>query len=116
MAIDKHFLSMYAQANQIGSEDDLCILNLMTSGKPLLRSVTEPREYRAPGEYCTESLFARDCPAAELMGAWDAGVGRPIPEKASASYRRFYAAERERMAAAGGQSGMSDDEFENPEL
>jgi hypothetical protein len=33
-----------------------------------------------------------------MMGAWDAEVGRPIPEKASERYRQSYARERERMA------------------
>lgn len=89
MTIDAEFLRNYSIANQKGSEDGLLMLNIMTGGKPRLESTTEPREYRAPGEYCTESTFARDCLGAEMMGAWDAEVGRPIPDMASESYRFF---------------------------
>ncbi|MGO6842475.1 hypothetical protein ELH67_09445 [Rhizobium ruizarguesonis] len=97
--IDAEFLRNYALANKRGSEDDFIVLNMMCSRKPDLYSTTESREYRAPSEYCTESLFARDCLAAELQGAWDAEVGRPIPEMASDAYRKSYSAKRDRMAA-----------------
>jgi hypothetical protein len=96
---DAEFLRNYALANKRGSEDDFLVLNMMCGTKPELHSTTEPREYRAPSEYCTESLFARDCLAAELQGAWDAEVGRPIPDMASDAYRKSYSAKRDRMAA-----------------
>jgi hypothetical protein len=99
---DAKFLRNYVLANKRGSEDGLLMLNMMTGGKPRLDSTTEPREYRAPSEYCTESVFARDCLGAAMMGAWDAEVGRPIPEIASDAYRRSYAAKRDRMAAGNG--------------
>jgi hypothetical protein len=98
MTIDAEFLKNYLIANRGGSEDDVVLLNMMSGGKPHLDSTTEPREYRAPGEYCSESAFATDSLAARMMGSWDAEVGRPIPEKASESYRQSYARERERMA------------------
>jgi hypothetical protein len=98
MTIDAEFLKNYLIANRGGSEDDVVLLNMMSGGKPHLDSTTEPREYRAPGEYCSESAFATDSLAARMMGSWDAEVGRPIPEKASEPYRQSYARERERMA------------------
>lgn len=97
---DAEFLRNYVLANKRGSEDDVLMLNMMTGRKPILDSTKEPREYRAPSKYCTESVFARDCLGAEMMGAWDAEVGRPIPEMASDAYRQSYAAKRERLAAA----------------
>lgn len=96
---DNEFVQNYIRANRRGSEDDLLMLNMMTGGKPILSSTTEPREYRAPGDYCTESMFARDCLGAEMMGACDAEVGRPIPKMASTSYRRAYTAKQESMTA-----------------
>jgi hypothetical protein len=99
MTIDHEFLKNYLIANRGGSEDDVVMLNMMTGGKPILHSTTEPRVYRASSEYCSESAFATDSLAARMMGTWDAEVGRPIPEKASESYRQSYARERERMAS-----------------
>jgi hypothetical protein len=98
MTIDAEYLKNYFEANHADPEDGYVLLNMMSGGKPILHSTTEPREYRAPGEYCSESAFATDCLAAAMMGAWDAEVGRPIPEKASERYRQSYARERERMA------------------
>lgn len=101
MTIDAEFLKNYYIANQKDPEDGLLMVNAMSGGKPTLLSETLPREYRAPGEYCTESTFARDCLGASMMGAWDAEVGRPIPEMASDAYRRSYANQREKMVASG---------------
>lgn len=67
---DAKFLRNYVLANKRGSEDGLLMLNMMTGGKPRLDSTTEPREYRAPSEYCTESVFARDCLGAAMLGAF----------------------------------------------
>lgn len=103
MTIDAAFLKNYFLANEKDPDDGLFMLNLMTGDKPRLESTTEPREYRAAGEYCTESMFARDCLGAQMMAAWDAEVGRPMPEMASESYRQSYARHRERMALANAQ-------------
>jgi hypothetical protein len=99
MTIDAEFLKNYSLANQKDPEDGLVLLNMFSGGKPHLASTSEPREYRAATEYCSESAFARDCLAAEMMGVWDAEVGRPIPEMASESYRQSYAAQQARMSA-----------------
>lgn len=98
MTVDDNYVRNYLAANRGGSEDDLVLVNMMSSGKPILASTTEPREYRARGKYNSESAFATESRAASMMGAWDAGAGRPIPEKASESYRKSYAAQLERMA------------------
>lgn len=99
MTIDDDYVRNYFEANRGGSEDDLVMVNMMSGGKPILASTTEPREYRARGKYNSESAFATNSIAASMMGAWDAEVGRPPPEKASESYRKSYAAQLERMAA-----------------
>ncbi|NTF18148.1 hypothetical protein G6L37_06995 [Agrobacterium rubi] len=99
MTFNVDYVRNYLASNQ-GSEDDLVMLNMMSGGKPMLTSTTEPRVYRARGEYNSESAFATNSFAASMMGAWDAEVGRPAPEKASESYRRSYAAQLERMSAA----------------
>jgi len=99
MTIDANFLRNYLRANRVGAEDDVVMLNMMSSGDPILFSKTEPRGYPAASEYCTESAFVHDCLAARMMGAWDAEVGRPMPEMAGEAYRGAYARMRDRLAA-----------------
>lgn len=91
------FEKLLELGRSLANEDDFLVLDVILGRKPTLASTTEPREYHPASELRGESAFAYDCLGAEMMGSWDAEVGRPIPVKASDAYRQAYAATLERM-------------------